>query len=231
MTSPKLEAEKRSLVGRKVKGLRREGILPANIYGKGVKSLAVQVKERDLVQVFKTTGETSLVELNLSGEKTTRPVLIDNVQLEPVSDRVIHVDFHQVSLKEKVRVEVPIELTGSSPAVEEKKGILVQQMDRIEVEALPTDLPDKIETALGALGQVDDAIKVADLGVDKTKIKLLADAEQIVAKIEPLAKEEEVAPPAAEVVAEEAKEVPPEEGAAEEGPKEEKPVEETEKTE
>lgn len=227
MASPKLEAQKREVLGHKVKVLRREGLLPANVYGKGVKSLAVQVKEKDFLQVFKTSGETSLVDLKVSSESKSRPVLIDNVQLAPVTDVPLHVDFHQVSLKEKVRAEVPIELTGSSPALGEKKGILVQQMDEIEVEALPTDLPDKLEADLGELKEVDDAIKVGNLQVDKAKVKIIADAGQIVAKIEPPA-EEEVAPPPEEIAVEEAapekeaEEEKVEKKAAEEKPDEEK---------
>jgi len=210
---PKLKVEKRKVTGRKVKLLRREGILPANIYGKKVKSRAVQLDLKTFLPVYQEVGETGIVGLQLKGETKTRPVLIHNVQIDPVSDQPLHADFYQVSLKEKVTTEIPIELVGESLAVKEKIGILIQPLSEVEVEALPTELPDKFEIDIGKLKEVDDAVTVADLEVPKG-VKVLTGAEQILAKIEPPTKEEEVAPP------------PEEEVPTEEVPEEEKPPEE-----
>jgi len=221
----KLTAEKRQIAGRKVKVLRREGILPANIYGKKIKSLAIQTDLKTFLSTFKKTGETGVVELSIKGEKKARPVLIHNVQYGPVSDQPLHADFYQVDLKEKVTTEVPIELIGESPAVKEKVGILIQPLTEVEVEALPTELPDKLELDITGLKEVDDAVTVADLKVPKG-VKVLASEKEVLTKIEPLAKEEEVAPPEEEVPAEEVpeEEKPPEEKARPE-PTEEKPPE------
>lgn len=200
----KLTAEKRTILGRKAKALRREGILPANIYGKKVKSLAVQTDLKSFLAAFKKTGETSVVKLQVKSEKKVRPVLIHNVQLDPVSDQPLHADFYQVDLKEKVTTEVPIELVSESPAAKEKIGILIQPLTEVEVEALPTELPDKLELDISGLKEIDDTVTVADLRVPK-EVKVLTSEKEILAKVEPLAKEEEevVLPPEEEVPAEE----------------------------
>lgn len=168
--------------------------MPANIYGKKIKSLAVQVKADEFQKVFSEAGETGLVELKL-GEKV-HPVLIHNVQLGPVSDLPLHIDFLEVSLKEKVTATVPIELIGESPA-EKEGGVVVQQMHEVEVEALPTDLPEKIEVDISGLTEIDQAIKAGELKVDKTKVEVKEDPERIVVSVAPPAKEEVVAPPPA----------------------------------
>lgn len=188
-----IKAQKRKLTGRKVKTLRREGTLPANIYGKKVSSLAIQVPIEDFLKVFKQAGETGIVELKLNGQ--IRPALIHNVQFDPITDTPIHADFLQVNLAEKVSATVPIEIMGDSPAEKAGEGILVQQMNEIEVEALPRDLPEKFMVDVSGLSKIDDVILVNDLPVDKSKVTLKSPTEQIVVKVEPPAKEEEVAPP------------------------------------
>ncbi|HUV42813.1 MAG TPA: 50S ribosomal protein L25 [Patescibacteria group bacterium] len=195
----KLSAEKRKVVGRKVKSLRKGDLLPANIYGKKVKSLAVQLNLKLFLDTYRETGETGIVKLKIKDEKTFRPILIHNVQLDPVTDRPLHVDFYQVDLKEKVTIEVPIELVGEAPAVKGKIGILIQPLTEVEVEALPAELPDKLELDVSSLEKVDDVVSVADLKVPKG-IKILVLEKEVLAKIEPLAEEEEIAPPPEEEV-------------------------------
>ena len=217
----KLTAEKRKVVGRKVKKLRQDGLLPANIYGKKVKSLSVQVDLKTFLPVYKEVGETGIVNITVKGEEKDRPVLIHNVQLDPIKDQPLHADFYQVDLKQKITAEVPIDLTGESPAVAQKIGILIQTLNEVEVEALPTELPEKLEINVGRLEKVDDAVAVRDLKAPEG-VKILTDAGQIIAKIEPPAKEEVITPPPTEAVPTEGT---PVEGAAEEvgKPGEEKP--------
>jgi large subunit ribosomal protein L25 len=198
-----LTAEKRQTLGRKVKSLRRQGFLPANLYGKKVQSTAVQVDLKSFLNTFKESGETGLINLTIKGEKKTRPVLIHHVQFQPVSEQPIHADFYQVDLKVKVTTEVPIELIGESPAVKEKLGILIQPLTEVEVEALPADLPDKLELDISGLKKVDEAVTVADLKMS-AGVKVLTLKEEVLAKIEPMAQEEEIAPPVEEEVAKEA---------------------------
>ena len=223
----KLTVEKRKITGRKVKALRREGILPANIYGKKEKSLSVQLEAKSFLPVFKEVGETGLIELKVADEKEARPVLIHNVQFHPVDEIPLHVDFYQVDLKEKVTTKVPVELIGESPAVKDKIGILIQPLSEVEVEALPADLPEKIEVNISGLKAINDAVAVSDVKLPEG-VKVLTEGKEILVKIEPLAKEEVVAPPPAEEEAPTEEETPTEEAAKE--VKEEKGNEEEKET-
>ncbi len=194
----KLLVEKRKINGSKVKLLRKQAILPANIYGRKVKSLAVQVDLKAFLPILKETGETGLVELKVKGEDKIRPVLIHNVQYHAVNDEPLHADFYQVDLKEKVTTKIPVELVSESPAVKNKIGILIQPLNEIEVEALPTDLPEKIEVNISSLEKINDAVLLKEVKLD-TGVKVLSDVNQILVKIDPPAKEEEVAPVEEEV--------------------------------
>lgn len=176
-----LSAEKRTVLGRKVKKLRKEGLIPGHIFGHKVKTEHVQVKGNDFAKVFEQVGETGIVELTLGGEK--RPVLIRSVQNNPVTSDLIHIDFYQVNLSEKVKVNVPLEIIGEAPAVEKKIGLLLTPISEIEVEALPTDLPENIEVDITNLQNIGDEIKVKDLKVDRSKIEVHTDEELVVAQI------------------------------------------------
>lgn len=196
--SHSLESEKREVFGRKLKKLRREGVVPANVYGKMTPSTSIQVDLKAFLKVFEEAGETGLVELKV--EKDTKPVLIHNVQRNPVTGNPVHVDFLQVDLKQKVTVMVPLEFTGEAEAEKSEVGIVVRQLNEIEVEALPTELPESIEVDLSGLTNIDDAIKVGDLKVDTSKIEVKTDPEQIVAAVAEPAKEEEPLPVEGEAV-------------------------------
>lgn len=182
-----LQALKRTIAGRKVKALRAKGGLPANVYGKHIKSKAVEVDAKSFVKIFSKAGETGLVNLDIEGEMV--PVLIHNVQYHPVTDSVLHADFFQVNLKEKVSAKVPIELIGESPAVKEKIGVLLILLNEIEVEALPADLPDRIAVDVSTLSTIDAVVKVKDVRVGGT-VKLLTDGESDLVKVAPLVSRE-----------------------------------------
>lgn len=230
MATKKLKAEQRKVTGRKVKKLREEGKLPANIFGKGVKSVSIQVDDKEFRNAFKEAGETGIIEITFG--KETRPVLIHNVQTDPITGEDLHVDFHQVNLKEKVSAAVPVETAGEAPAEKQGLGTAVQYLDEVEVEALPMDLPEVFEVDLSGLEQVDQAIFVKDLPVDKNKVEIKQDPEEIVVKVEPLREEEEepVAPPSPEDV-EITEEKGEEEGTVSKEEGEESPKEESEKPE
>lgn len=188
----KVEAETRSLFGRKIKKLRKEGILPSNVFGKNIKSLPIQLSLASFSTIYNEAGENKIIYLTIKGEKEEKPVLVHNIQMDPVSGAMLHVDFHQVSLTEKVTSNVPVELIGEAPAVSQSIGILVRPLSEVEVEALPTQLPEKFEVDVSNLKNVDDSITVASIKVP-SGVSLITSADQIVAKIEPPAKEE-VAP-------------------------------------
>lgn len=178
---------KRDVLGKKVKKLRREGILPANIYGRDVASAAVQVPYKDFQKIYKETGETGLLYLTLEGKQ--RPVLIHNVQLDYITQKPLHADFYQVNLKEKVKTMVPVVITGEAKAVSEKVGTLLQTLNEIEVEALPTELPENFEVDVTHLAAVDDQITVGDLK-KADGVEILTDAGQTIVKIAQLVEPE-----------------------------------------
>ena len=198
-----IKAEKRNQFGRKVKGLRKKGILPANIYGKKIKSEAIAVNLEDFEKVYKQAGETNVVYIEIGKER--RPVLIHNVQKDPVNDSLLHVDFHQVDLKEKVTTKVPVIIIGESLAEKQGLGTVIQYVDEIEIEALPTDIPESFELSADKLLQLDDQIKVEEISYDKDKINILEDKEKVIVRVEPLRKEEELGVKPEEVSLEEQK--------------------------
>lgn len=214
-----LNAVTRKVTGKKVGALRREGWLPASVYGKSFESVSVQVNQKELDKLFKEVGESQLVDIVMdSGEAW--PVLFKNPQYHPVFGTIMHLDMHKVNLKEKITAEVPIELVGESDAV--KAGnVLIEVTMEVEVEALPTDLPEKIVVDISKLDVVNAAITVADLQVDRSKVEIKNIADQVIVKVAAPKEEviEEVATVApGEVPATEQK--TPEELAAEEKVKE-----------
>jgi large subunit ribosomal protein L25 len=156
-----LTAEPRNVFGRKTKLLRKNGQTPATIYGKGMTSESISLATDAFTKVFKETGESGLIELTVG--KTVNPVLVNVVQINPVSREYLHVEFHKVDLKEKVQAKIPVTFIGSAPAVEEKIGVLLTLLDEIEVEALPTDLPESIEVDVSSLANIDDEIIAGSL--------------------------------------------------------------------
>ena len=178
-----LQAEERIVLGKKVKRLRVNGKLPAHVFGKGLDSEHVSIETKIFKKVFEEAGETGLIDLKIGAEKV-RPVLIREVQYNPVDGKLIHVDFYQVNLSEKVKVAVPIELIGEQPEkVHLGEAIILQTLNEVEVEALPTDLPEKIEVDISVFKEIDDAITVSQLNVDREKITINADLEEIVVEV------------------------------------------------
>lgn len=212
MKHPVLVAEERKVLGKKVKKLRREGLLPANVYGKNLSSIAVQVKIADFQSVYKETGETGVIDLQVIG--TTHPVLIKNLQMNYKSHSPLHADFYQVNLKEKVKTMVAIVLTGEPKAVADKLGMLLQTLNEVEIEALPDKLPENIEVNVEGLAELGAGIMVSDLKAPEG-VSILTDGGQSVARIAELVVEEPE-PEAEEVTAEEGAETTEVEGGSEE---------------
>lgn len=188
MEKHKLKAEKRKIVGRKVKQLRRQGLLPANLYGKEIKSQSLQIPLKEFLQVYEKTGETGIVDLSV-GDSESYPVLIHNLQTHPVDNQPLHADFHKVSLTEKVRAAVPVVTIGEAPAVVQKIGLLLTPVNELEIEALPGELPEKIEVDIAGLSAVGQELKIKDLKISN-KVTVLAEPELVIAKIGELITEE-----------------------------------------
>ena len=212
-----LKVSKRTVLGRKVKKLRKEGILPANIFGKKIKSSSIQISEKDFEKIFHDTGKTGLIELQ--SDKNNVPVLIHSVTYHPVNEKPLHVNFQQVDLKEKVTARVPIVMTGEPVAIKEKKGSLLTLISELEVEALPSDLPENIKVDISGLSDVNQSIKVQELKID-SKIKILIPPDTEIARIAEIKVEVEQKP---EVPQEETGEKPSAEGQEEEKETEKQP--------
>ena len=184
-----LQVEPRKIQGRKVKTLRRQGVIPGNVFGAKLKSSNVQVNKDEFLKIYKEAGETNIVNLTIEGKKE-HPVLITNIHKNPVTGEILHIDFHQIDLTKTVTADIPLNLVGIAPAADEKGAVIVQLLNEVEIEALPTDLPDFIEVDITSLKEFGDSIAVKDLKVS-SKIEIKNDPEQqIVQSQEP--KEEEV---------------------------------------
>ncbi len=182
-----LTAEVRKETGKQVKKLRQKGVLPATVFGHNLKSASLSVNAKDFAKVFHQAGETGLVELKYG--TVSQPTLIADVQTHPVNRDILHIQFHAVSLTEKIKANVPLEMVGDSPAVANNIGLLLQTLSEVEVEALPTDLPDKIEISVANLSEVDQQVTVSGLTAIKG-VEILTGPEEVVVKVVPLISEE-----------------------------------------
>ncbi len=191
MKHPILNATKREVLGKKVKKLRKEGILPGNVYGKELSSTALQVDMKTFIDLYKEVGGSGLVDLTIEGK--TSPVLIKSVQFEFRNHTPVHADFFQVNLKEKVKTMVPLVLIGEAVAVTNNVGTLLQTLNEVEVEALPEALPENIEVNIEGLAEVNDQIMISDLKAPEG-VALTTDESQVVVKIAEIVVEAEPEP-------------------------------------
>lgn len=184
-----IKADIRTVLGKKVKSLRKQGLVPATVYGHGFEPVSIQLNSLEIEKLFDEVGESGLVEMTVDSKKM--PILFKNPQYHPVSDALIHVDCYHVNLNEEITAMVPIELIGESPAV--KLGnTLVAVTDEVEVECLPGDLPESIEVDISKLDSVEAQITVADLNIDRKKVNVLSHAELVIVMIEAPREEEEI---------------------------------------
>jgi large subunit ribosomal protein L25 len=168
------------------------------VYGDGVKNIDVSVGDIPLSKAFKEAGESTLLELEVEGDKT-RHVIINEVQVDPVKGEPVHVDFLEVRLDKKIKAEVPLLFIGESPAVKGLGGILVKNVQHVEVEAFPQDLPHNIEIDISSINTFEDHIKISDIKINP-KVKILSDISSIVASVVPPRSEEELESLKGEVV-------------------------------
>jgi len=183
-----IQAQPRHITGRKVKSLRRRGLVPAVIYGHGFNSLPIQVPLKEFERVYTEAGETTIVYLNIEGKEY--PTIIQDVAKDPISDELLHADFYKVRLDEKIKARIPLNFVGESPAVKNLGGILVKNISEIEVEGFPQDLPHQIDVDISSLKELKSQILIKDLPVSK-KLKVEADPAAIVVLVqEPISEEE-----------------------------------------
>jgi large subunit ribosomal protein L25 len=198
-----LTAEKRTVIGKHVKQLRRQGWVPGVMYGHGFDSVPLRFEKKSLRHVLSKVGGSQLISINIEGNKQPEMALVRDVQRDPIKGSLLHVDFYRVRMTERLTTEVPLVIVGESPVAEAREGILLQGVSSIEVECLPGDLVDAIEVDLTDLVEIDQALYVRDLAVP-AGIDVLTDLDEMVARVVPLEaeeveEEEEVIPEAEEV--------------------------------
>jgi|YNPBryBLVA2012_1023415.scaffolds.fasta_scaffold11017_2 large subunit ribosomal protein L25 len=184
-----IKATRRNVTGKQVRALRRAGELPGVIYGRNMEPINISMNAHDASLVLARTTASSLITIDLEGKEY--PALVREKQRNPVKRTFVHIDFQVVSLTEKIRTKVGIEVTGTSPAVKDYNAVLVTGLDELEVECFPQDLPERIVVDIARLAKVGDGIRVRDL-VLSDKVKVLDDPDEIIV-LATLAKEEEEA--------------------------------------
>ena len=182
-----LQVSKRDVVGKQVKTLRREGLLPAIVYGRGISSIPISINSREANKILSAITSSNLVVIDIDGDKHT--TLVREKQRDPVTGEVLHIDFYEVSMTEKLRTNVGLEFQGDSPAVKELMGVLVTVMESLEVECLPQDLPNRIVADLSTLEEIGDSLYVRDISLPPN-IELISDIDGLVVVISPPAVEE-----------------------------------------
>jgi large subunit ribosomal protein L25 len=199
MANQELQVAPRTVLGKKVKALRSAGQTPGNIFGHKVESTAVQVDTVALTHLLRHSSRNQIINLSVDGEPAPRTVVVRDVSRDPVTGKLLHVDFFQVSMTEKMRAQVPLVLVGESDAVKTYNGVLLQLVEHIEVEALPGDIPAHIEVDVSKITELEGSLHVRDLNIDTSRVTLHTDPDVVVARVASprLATEEEAAAEAA----------------------------------
>ena len=216
MDKIELKVTNREILGKKVKHLRRQGITPVHLFGHGIESLALQCDTGELERVLGQAGQTRLISLTLAKEKKPRTAVVREFDRDWRKGELLHVDFYQVKMEEKIKLEIPVVLVGEAPALKSKTNMLEHALGTLTIECLPAKIPTSLEVDISSLTELDQAIRVKDVALDKD-ITALNNPDLVVVKISsrPVEKVEEkvvekVVEAEAEEVAEEAVEAPKE---------------------
>ena len=193
MEQIELRATTREVLGKKVRFLRRQGITPVHLFGHDIESAALQCDTGQLQRVLTQAGKTRLIGLRLDKARKPRNVVVREIQRNSQTRELLHVDFYQVRMAEKIKVEVPIVLVGEAPALKSKGNMLMQELSRLTIECLPDEIPPTIELDLSPLTEAEQAIQVKDITLGEG-ITVFDDPEYVVVKISalPVEKVEEV---------------------------------------
>ncbi len=184
-----LNAQKRSKTD-DVAEIRKNGSVPAVVYGAGVENTPISVPAIDFKKVYKEAGETTAITLNVDG--TNIPALVHDIQLDPIRGFALHVDFLAVDLKKEIHAHVPLEFVGTSEAVKSGAGVLMKVLHEIEVAALPADMPHTLTVDISKLSTLDDNVIASDVALP-AKVTLVTLAEEVVAAISAVHEEKEEA--------------------------------------
>ncbi|MCR4322888.1 MAG: 50S ribosomal protein L25 [Candidatus Azambacteria bacterium] len=179
----KIKAQPRSDAD-KVGPIRKAGGIPAVVYGHKIKNINLTVDGRAFEKVYRAAGKTTILDLNIEGEGDERSVLIHDVAVDPVQSHIIHVDFYEVKKGEKITTHIPLVFTGESPAVKVDGGVLVKNIYKVEIEALPKDLPHEITVDISKLVTFNDVMTIGDLDIPEG-VKVFGDQKEVIAKVIP----------------------------------------------
>lgn len=200
-----LNSKTRKSFGKKNEEIKNQGFIPAVVYGHDFQSVALQVSLAEMEKTFKEAGESTLIDLKID-EKNPIKVLIYDVQHDPLTNTIRHVDFYKIKAGEKIEVETELEFLGEAPAVKNLGGIIFHNIDRLKIKCLPENLVHKIEVDVSGLDTLDSVIRIKDLSIPD-KIEVLEDSEEVVTGISrPQAEVEAEEKEKVEVATEEVKE-------------------------
>ncbi len=180
---PTLEAQTREVLGKKVAHLRREGRLPAVVFGHGKESVPVTVDTHDFAQLRRRISGSTLVDLSVDGKKP-HPVLVHDVQISPVTRKMLHAELFLVRMTEEITMDIPIVTVGEPPAVRDHGGMLLVAVEMLKVKALPAHLPERFEVPVDSLVDFDTQIHVRDIPIP-ADVTLLTDPDEMVARVQP----------------------------------------------
>jgi large subunit ribosomal protein L25 len=186
-----LKGQKRTVTGGKVSKLRKAGVIPAVMYGHKIAAQNLALNYLEFQKVFQKAGENTVIELEIEGGEKAN-VLVHDVQLDAMDGKISHVDLFQVRMDEKIETKIPLEFVGEAPAVKALGGVLVKNMDEVEVSCFPADLPSTIQVDIAQIVTFDIHIKVKDLKVSD-KVEIMSDMETVIALVERPRTEEELA--------------------------------------
>lgn len=195
MTDFKLQCKKAE---EKPRELRRQGLIPAIVYGNNYSNIKVALEKTNFMRTFKEAGTSNLIELEIEGEKPVK-TLIQETQIDPLNSSILHIDFFKVNMKEKIHADIPLKFVGDSKVVIESEGTLVTPKNTIEVECLPSDLISELEVDISVLDDFEKDIRVSDLKVP-AGVEILDDADEVIAHVEEPRSDEEMAELEKEVV-------------------------------
>jgi large subunit ribosomal protein L25 len=176
-----VKIEDRAITGKKVKFLRNKGTVPVHLFGHNIPSKTLQGDAVSLGKAVAYAGHTRLINLKIAGDSENRVVMVKEVQKNPIKGNLLHVDFYQVNMAEKIRVEVPIVLVGESPALKIRENMLMHSMYNLHIECLPGKMPDSIPVDIGLIKEVNQAVYVRD--VVMPDIIIMNDPDLTIAKV------------------------------------------------
>jgi large subunit ribosomal protein L25 len=190
MDTPSITLSPRTVTGKKVKQLRRQGLVPVHVYGWDIDAVSLQVEVQTIDKVLPTVGSNIPLTVEIDGRKGENVCFVREVQRHPVTDTVLHVDFLRVNVSQTIRAEVPIVLIGTAPAMRDEGGTLLQPLQTVLVEALPMNVPASVEADVSGLDDFEKGIYLRDLTLD-ANVTVITDLDEMIARVAPPRVEEE----------------------------------------